>query len=404
MVNRLIVGKVVFAIFLLCAATAIASPAQTFKTLVSFNGTEGANPAYSLLQGSDGNVYGTTEYGGADGAGTVFKITPKGKLTTLYSFCSQSNCTDGALPLAELIEATNGNFYGTTFEGGAKGYGTVFEITAAGKLTTLYSFCAKTGCTDGAYPYGAGVVQATNGSFYGTTYGGGAHGYGTVFEITAAGKLTTLHSFAGYPSDGESPIAGLAQANGNFYGTTFNGGTNNGGTVFEITPKGKLTTLYSFCSQKNCTDGVYPEAGLVQATNGNFYGTTYGGGITNYGTVFEITPKGKLNRLYSFCSQKNCTDGSYPEAVLVQATNGNLYGTTASGGVNGNYGTIFEITSKGKLTTLHSFCSEKGCPDGAAAFGGLLRATSGIFYGTTFTGGTDGFGTVFSLSAGLTTW
>jgi len=403
MVNRLMVGKVVFAIFLLCAVMVIASPAQTFKTLVSFSGADGANPAYSLLQGSGGNFYGTTEYGGASGAGTVIEITPKGKLTTLYSFCSQSNCTDGALPLAALIQATNGNFYGTTFEGGAKNAGTIFEITPKGKLTTVYNFCSKTGCTDGASPYGAGLVQSTNGSFYGTTFGGGAHGYGTVFEITAAGKLTTLHSFAGYPSDGDSPIAGLLQANGNFYGTTFNGGAHNGGTVFEITPKGELTTLYSFCSQKNCTDGSYPEAGLAEATNGNVYGTTYGGGATNYGTVFEMTSKGKLTRLYSFCSQKNCDDGSYPEAGLVQAKNGNWYGTTASGGVNGNYGTIFDINAKGKLTTLHSFCSEKGCPDGAIAFGALVRGTNGILYGTTFTGGTDGFGTVFSLSTVLGT-
>src|ERR1700685_1750999 len=349
MINKLIFGKIGFAIFLLCTVMVIASPAQTFKTLLSFSGTDGANPAYSLLQGSDGNVYGTTEYGGAAGAVAVFKITPKGKLTTLYSFCSRSNCADGAVPLAALIQATNGNFYGTTFEGGADGAGTIFEITPKGKLTTFYNFCSKSGCTDGASPYGAGLVQATNGNFYGTTYGGGAHGYGTVFEITAAGKLTTLHSFAGYPDDGESPVASLVQANGNFYGTTFNGGTNNGGTVFEITPKGKLTTLYSFCSQKNCTAGSYPGAALVQASNGNFYGTT------------------------------------------------------ASGGVNGNYGTIFETTSKGKLTTLHSFCSEKGCPDGAAAFGGLVRATNGIFYGATFTGGTDAFGTVFSLSGALGT-
>jgi uncharacterized repeat protein (TIGR03803 family) len=396
MVNRLIVVKVISAMVLLCAVTVIASPAQTFKSLVSFNGTNGANPADSLVQDKSGTVYGTTEGGGASGYGTVFEITSKGKLTTLHSFDS----SDGAYPLSGLVLATNGNLYGTTYEGGASGVGTVFEITLAGKLTTLHSFDSS----DGAYPYGTPLVQAANGDFYGTTYGGGADGFGTVFEITAAGKLTTLHSFAGYPTDGELPTAGLVLANGNFYGTTFNGGTHNGGTVFEITPKGKLTMLYSFCAQKNCADGTYPyDAGLVHSSNGNFYGTTYGGGVTNDGTVFEITSKGKLTTLYSFCSKKNCADGSYPEAGLVQASNGNLYGTTASGGVNGNYGTVFEITSKGKLTTLHSFCAQKACSDGAVAFGGLVRATSGIFYGTTYTGGTDGFGTVFSLSAGRDT-
>jgi uncharacterized repeat protein (TIGR03803 family) len=405
MLNRFIITKLVFAAFLLCVATVIASPAQTFKTLLRFNRTDGANPPYmTLVLGSDGNFYGTASVGGANdscdyglGCGTVFEITPAGNLTTLYSFCSQKNCTDGNFPQAGLVQATNGNFYGTTAEGGALGYGTVFEITPAGESTTLYSFDSS----DGAYPWGA-LVQAPNGRFYGTTFGGGTRGYGTVFEITAAGKLTTVHSFAGYPTDGESPTAGLVQANGIFYGTTFNGGTNNGGTVFEITPKGKLTILYSFCSKTSCTDGAYPYgAGLVHASDGNFYGTTYGGGAAAEGTVFKITPKGKLTTLYSFCSQENCTDGSYPEAGLVQAINGNFYGTTVSGGVNGNYGTVFEITPKGKLTTVHSFCSKKGCPDGAVTFGGLVQTNDGIFYGTTFTGGTDGWGTVFSLSAGL---
>jgi uncharacterized repeat protein (TIGR03803 family) len=283
-----------------------------------------------------------------------------GKLTSLYSFCSQPNCTDGAVPEAGLVQATNGNVYGTTSAGGdgadcssKSGCGTVFEITAAGKLTTLYSFCSQPNCVDG---YNASaLVQATN---------------------------------------------------GNFYGTTAHGGTNYGdGTVFEITPAGKLTTLYSFCSQYGCTDGSEPVAGLVQATNGNFYGTTEEGGANFYGTVFEITPAGKLTTLYSFCSQTNCTDGSWPVAGLVQATNGNFYGTTSAGGANSSCyqgcGTVFEITPAGKLTTLYSFCSQPNCVDGDAAFTGLVQATNGKFYGTTEGGGADGYGTVFSLAVGL---
>jgi len=180
------------------------------------------------VQATNGNFYGTTEIGGADGYGTVFKITPKGALTTLYSFCAQLNCTDGATPYAGLVQATNGNFYGTTFNGGADGYGTVFRITSRGTLRTLHSFDG----TDGASPI-AGLVQATNGNFYGTTEIGRANGEGTVFEITPRGTLTTLHSFAG--ADGAFPFAGLAQdTDGNFYGTAYQGGTANDGTVFSL--------------------------------------------------------------------------------------------------------------------------------------------------------------------------
>ena len=186
----------VCATFLLCVASAIALPAQTFKTLVTFDGTNGSQPLAFLVQGTDGYLYGTTNEGGVTGStgpGTVFKITPGGTLTALYSFCSQSNCTDGAYPVAEMVQATNGEFYGTTSQGGANGAGEVFKITSGGKLVNLYSFCAQTNCADGAYP-GAGLTQAPNGEFYGTTVYGGANDAGTVFKITPGGKLTTLHT------------------------------------------------------------------------------------------------------------------------------------------------------------------------------------------------------------------
>ena len=267
-------------------------------------------------------------------------------------------------------------------------------------------------------------MQGINGNFYGVTFNGGGSidcesGCGTVFEITPAGKLTTLHSFCSRHNcfDGYEPLPQLALAtNGRFYGTTIGGGAYHAGTVFEITPEGKLTTIYSFCSQPNCTDGFQPTGGLVQATNGNLYGATYYGGTNcqnsgpppGCGTVFEITPAGQLTTIYSFCSQPNCTDAP-SQGVLVEATDGNFYGTTEGGGANGNYGTVFEITPAGQLTTLYSFCSELFCDDGWSTQPGLVQATNGNFYGTTYWGGyprcsensNNGCGTMFSLSVGL---
>jgi uncharacterized repeat protein (TIGR03803 family) len=237
-----------------------------------------------------------------------------------------------------VIEATGGNFYGTTSTGGVNGYGTVFKIASPGKLTTLYSFCSQANCVDGASPY-AGLIQSTDGNFYGTTLYGGANNSacgpyfcGTVFKITPAGHLTTLYSFG---LEGTGPNGLVQAANRNFYGTTATGGNNSWGTVFEITPQGQLTTLYNFCSQTNCTDGAEPFAGLIQATDGNFYGTTYYGGTNPSacngmwcGTVFKITTAGKLTTLHSF----DAKDGGQPSAALAQATNGNFYGETTVGG------------------------------------------------------------------------
>ncbi len=232
------------------------------------------------MQGSDGNFYGTAVVGGANGAGTVFKITPGGTLITLYSF----GVSDGQSPYGGLVQGSDGNFYGTTEFGGANnGNGTVFKITPRGTLTSLYSFAGS----DGANPH-AGLVQGSDGNFYGTTEFGGtgqcANRCGTVFKITPSGTLTTLYDFAG--SDGFKPQAGLVQgSDGNFYGTTTGGGANNGkGTVFKITPSGTLTTLYSFAG----SDGAFPQAGLVQGSDGNFYGTTAGGGANFAGTVFRL--------------------------------------------------------------------------------------------------------------------
>lgn len=400
-------------VFLFCAAAVITAPAQSvvFSTLASFNGSNGAYPYYmSLVQGSDGNFYGTTLAGGTNSSdlcpwgpacGTVFKIAPDGRLTTLYSFCSQPSCTDGANPWAELAPGRDGNFYGTTNNGGptsnCSGCGTVFKITLAGVLTTLYNFCSQPNCTDGEAPEGA-LVQGSDGSFYGTTYYGGTYGYGTVFKISPVGSLTTLYSFCALSvcSDGELPLAGLVQASdGYLYGTTTGGGTNgNHGTVFKINPTAPpgqgMTLLYSFCGQPNCSDGNGPYAPLMQASDGNFYGTSAGGGVYGDGTVFKMTAQGTLTTLHNF--QGYPTDGEWPTAGLVQGRDGNLYGTTFMAGVHNN-GAVFKITTAGTLTLLHSFDSR----DGAGPLGGLVQTPTGFFYGTTYGGGANNDGTVFSL-------
>jgi len=388
------------AFFLFFATAAIGSPAQiTFNTLVNFyRPTTGAYPLGSLVQGPDGNLYGTTSQGGTYDFGTVFRITPSGRLTTLYNFCSQSGCPDGNGPGAGLVQATDGNLYGTTTFGGAHDAGTVFKISLSGALTTLYNFCAQPGCADGEFPL-AGVIQASDGNFYGTTEEGGASSfYGTVFKITPSGSLTTLYSFCAQPNcaDGGIPFAGVIQAtDGNLYGTTESGGDFSEGTVFKITPTGTLSVLYSFCAQPKCTDGARPYVGVTQGSDGNLYGTTYSGGASDLGTVFKISPGPELSVLHSFCTT-DCDDGQSPDASLIQGIDGNFYGSTASGGIHSR-GTLFEITPSGALTTLHSFDYTHGSSPEAA----LVEATDGTFYGTAQNGGAHFFGTVFSLSVGL---
>jgi uncharacterized repeat protein (TIGR03803 family) len=408
--NQFSLLKTIFFLGVFCAVAAMAAaltfaaPGDFFKTRVNFDYTNGADPQSPLVKAINGKLYGTTVEGGTDDGGTVFKFG-SGTLTTLYSFCSQPNCTDGAYPNG-LIQASDGNFYGTTREGGAKdSEGTVFKISPAGTLTTLYSFCPQwPNCPHGDEPNG--LIQASDGNFYGTTREGGANGGGTVFQLSPSRTLTTLYSFCsqGLPcTDGDLPYAGLIQAtDGNFYGTTRYGGANSydGGTVFKLSPSGTLTTLYSFCSQSGCADGEYPVGGLIQATDGNFYGTTSYGGANDGGTVFQLSPAGTLTTLYSFCSEPNCTDGWDPNGPI-QASDGNFYGTTYGGGANSLYGgTVFQLSPAGTLTTLHSF---HGNPGGSLLVAGLIQAPGGNFWGTTSQGGSHGsrFGTVFVLGVGL---
>jgi uncharacterized repeat protein (TIGR03803 family) len=348
-------------------------------------GNDGAFPYAGLIQGKDGNLYGTTEGGGLSFYGSIFRMTLSGSLTTLYSFTDGNN---GANPYGRLVQGTNGNFYGTTYQGGTSGDGTLFKMTTSSVVTFLYSL---TGGLDGADPL-AGLVQGSDGNFYGTAYEGGANSFGSVFKMTPSGAVTALYEFTG-GTDGAYPYAGLVQGkDGNFYGTTLEDGTGGYGTVFSLTTNGTLTTLTSF----NYTNGGYPQAGLIQGTDGNLYGTTFEGGASGYGTVFSLTTNGILTTLFSFGS----TNGSNPAAALVQGTDGNLYGTTSAGG-DGGQGTVFRITANGTLTTLLWFDGLNGADPEAA----MVQASDGNFYGTTVQGGTGynpsaggGNGTIFRLT------
>ena len=388
------------AVLLFCAAVTMAAPAQTLTTLLTFDGSNGSDPyVMALVQGTDGNFYGTTSNVQFTNGGTVFKTTAAGTLTTLYNFCPQTPCVDGTQPYAAPILGIDGNFYGTTHEGGVMNHGTVFKMTPGGALTTLYSFCLKANCADGYHPHGV-LVQATDGNFYGTTKHGGANAWGTVFKITPSGTLTTIYSFN--VSDGANPTDGLIQASdGNLYGTTGGGGNlscsapNGCGTVFKITTGGQLTTLHNFSG----VDGATPVAGVVQASDGNLYGTTQLGGTQNMGAIFKITTSGTLTPMHNFNS-----GASQPLAGLIQATDGNFYGTTSRGGnplvcAPAGCGTVFMMTPGGTVTTLHTF----DLSDGSNPDGGLLQGTDGTFYGTTQNGGSGGAndGTLFSLSVGL---
>jgi uncharacterized repeat protein (TIGR03803 family) len=394
----------------------LSAQAQTFSTLVAFDGSNGEIPYLPLTLAANGNLYGTAPWYKVSGAGeqpgTVFEITPEGDLTTVYDFCGGTSCADGASnPSAALIPAGNGDFYGATLNGGSFGGGTIFEVTPDGVVTVLYNFCSLANCADGFLPNG--LVLAANGNLYGTTIGGGAGDCqfsdvcGTVFELTPSEKLTTLYSFCSQTNcaDGMAPNGLIQGADGNFYGTTFIGGEGGGGTIFQVTPQGAFSTLYDFCVAKNCSTGAYPAAGLVQGSNGMLYGTTPNGGTT-FGTVFAITTSGKLTPLHVFCTSGTCPDGAGPYAGLVQGSDGNLYGTTIHRGGHG-HGTIFSITPSGTLTTLYSFCALANCADGSKAQAALVEGANGTFYGSTTQGGDAacrpvndayGCGTIFSIS------
>jgi uncharacterized repeat protein (TIGR03803 family) len=361
--------------------------------LHSFGGPpppHGEIPAARLIQGSDGSFYGTTIYGGANDVGTVFKMDSSGMLAVSHSFAGGT--TDGMNPAAGLIQGSDGNFYGTTYYGGTSDLGTVFRMDSSGTVTVLHSFSGQP--LDGADPK-ADLMQGSDGNFYGTTVFGGANDVGTVFKMDSSGKVTTLHSFGGPSPDGGNPVTGLIQgSDGNFYGTTAYGGANDDGTVFKMDSLGNVTTLHSFSGQPS--DGGNPAAGLIQGSDGNFYGTTEYGGANDDGTVFKMDSLGNVTVLHSFA--RGTSDGAYPSGRLVQGSDGNFYGTTYRGGTNNNgandNGTVFKMDSLGNVTVLHSLTGA----DGANPITGLIQGSDGNFYGATAYGGAADIGTVFRIS------
>ena len=353
-----------------------------------------------LIQGSDGNFYGTTWGGGTNNLGAVFRISPNGNYTNLHSFVGPPN--DGANPFAGLIQGSDGNFYGTTEYGGTNtncpsGCGTIFQITSAGTYTTLYSF---NGGTNGANPT-ASLVQGKDGFFYGTTLNGGSStncssGCGTVYKINSAGTHTILYSLirGGNVFDIPTTQAGLVQGpDGYLYGTIMNGGSDSYGSVYKISSVGTFTTLYSF-TDTTATNGWFPFAGLVEGADGSFYGTTLvqGHGV---GTVFQITSEGTLTLLHSF-GLINTDDGWNPYGGVVQGSDGYFYGTTAFGGTN-VVGNVFKVSPTGAFTNVYQFSGLDGSEPGAS----LVQGSDGSFYGTTIRGGTNNLGTVFKLCVPL---
>ena len=369
------------------AVTAPSTQAQTFTDLYNFTGGhDGGTPSAGLVRDAQGNLYGTTFWNGSFGWGTVFKVDTKGAETVLYNFCPGGiPCTDGGNPSAGLIRDANGVLYGTTQGGGSAKWGTVFKVDTNGTETVMYNFAG--GASDGCSP-AQGLVRDKAGNFYGTGACGAA-GKGVVFKLSPQGKETVLHNFAGGSSDGADPVFGslLIDKNGNLYGTTEFGGTSGQGVVYKL-GKGGLKVLHSFAG--GTTDGCFPFGSVAMDKNGNFYSTTYQCGVSGQGVVWKLSQKGKLTVLHSFAGAPN--DGDTPEAGVRIDAKGNLYGNTTVGGAT-NYGAVYRLNSKRKLTLLHSFTGS----DGQVPLGDLILDKSGNLYGTASAGGTGSNGTVWSL-------
>jgi uncharacterized repeat protein (TIGR03803 family) len=368
--------------------------------------TDGNGPN-GLIAGGDGNYYGTTASGGANGVGTFFRVTPAGVETVLYSFVGGS--ADGADPEG-VIRGTDGNFYGATNFGGNGacqfGCGTVFKVTPAGVETVLYLF---TGAADGGDPNG--VVEGSDGNFYGTaSYGGvtsgacGASGCGVAFRLTPAGAETVLHPFVG-GSDGILPVSLIQGTDGSFYGTTVYGGPSNNGTVFKIAASGTETVLHAFAGG---SDGALPQqTQLIEGSDGNFYGVTPFGGTSSLGVVYRITPAGVESLLHAFAG--GTTDGAAPSTALVPGSTGDFYGATNGGGnasCGGGCGTVFKVTSAGTESVLYflgptaNYGGQPPNPSSLvpAIMPGLGPYVPGNLAGTTTNGGLYGIGSVFTLT------
>jgi uncharacterized repeat protein (TIGR03803 family) len=371
----------------------VAPQAQTFHETVlhSFSAyPDGAVPYGPLIMDAAHNLYGTTQDGGTFSElnyGTVFKLDANGTETILYSF---QGIPDAVYPESGLIFDAAGNLYGTGAHGGSQNHGAVFELDPAGNEVVLHSFTGTDGDT-----LRSGLFRDKAGNLYGTTFNNGASGKGTIYRLNAAGTETGLYSFAGAP-DGAHPIAGLIRdPEGNFYGTTYAGGTSNYGSIYEVTNKGKEIVLYSFDSF------AFPTASLIRDRDGNLYGTTYLGGPLGTGTIYKLDTNDQLTVLYTFLF--NGMDGYYPYGTMIMDAAGNFYGTTSAGGIYGK-GTVYKLDTSGVETVLYNFA---GAPnDGANPWSGLIGDSEGNLYGTTLSGGStmnqsncpQGCGVVFELS------
>jgi uncharacterized repeat protein (TIGR03803 family) len=373
-----------FVPMLVFAAILIAMPAQaqTFSVLYDFGSRSGDPQLVSgyAAQGFDGNLYNVSNGGGANGTGTgdgtVFKVTPAGKLSVIYSFCSQANCVDGRTPAGGLTLRPDGHFLGVTVNGGSQGFGTVFDVSATGSLITLHSFA---GGADGASP-DALPILGPDGSFYGAaTFGGRPSNCGTLYRITGT-VFTSFYEFDLLHGCHTSLTLG---ADGNFYGVGSSGGTSNDGVVFKLTLRPGMAALVTVLSNFDGTNGSEPN-GLVQGSDGNFYGTTAAGGTANAGVIFKVTPAGDLTVLHNI---NPATDGRGLFAGLTQATDGNFYGATSNSagyGCTSDCGNLFEITPAGSFSVLHTFNGTDGSfPDDT-----LFQHTNGLLYGDTAFGGT----------------
>jgi uncharacterized repeat protein (TIGR03803 family) len=382
--QRAVRSTLTIAVVLLLGAVTIPSAhAQSFTDLYNFTGSTGAFPQAGLVRDAARNLYGATRRGGSSNSGVIFKVDTSGTETVLYVFTGGK---DGKFPYGNLIRDAKGNLYGTTREGGASTYGTVFKLDPNGVETVLYSFG---GGADGCFPSG-GLVAGAKGNFYGVTPECGAFGVGTVFELGKGGKETILHNFAGGTTDGAYPYyTGLLRdAKGNLYGVTFIGGTTNNGVLYKLNRSGILTLLHSFAG--GTSDGCFPYGTPVMDKVGNLVGTTQQCGASNFGTVYKVSKSGKETVRYNFAGAMS--DGAYPLAGVILDTQGNLYGDTELGGAS-NLGAVYELT-KGTITLLHSFSGS----DGSHSIGGLIRDAKGTLYGTASQGGTGNAGTVWRIT------